>query len=177
MASPIGAAGIAGVGEQQLKSLILQWIQEAIRDNTRGGIGLSSQEIYFSATNFPLTTGSGVKATSALAIPNGMTGAVISVIARAVAFDPNTSGGSNGAGADYLYCQPSIGATNGNALPLNVGGSNGSGINVSPLSVVLSGLTPGGTLTLSVSAWSYYLAWAANADNVAELSGIVNWLR
>lgn len=178
MASPIGAAGgVTGQGEQQLKALIQQWIASAIRDNGRGGIGLAPQKISVTTTNFGLTTTPTAILTSSLTVPLGMTSAVVNVTARCLAYDANTSGGSNGAGADYQWAQPFVGAIVGAAMPLNTGGSNGSSINTSPLAVILPGLNPGNTIPIGVNAWTSFLPWAVYSYNTAELQGSISWYR
>lgn len=177
MASPVGDPPGRGSGIDAFKAVIIGWIRKEIRDAARAGIGIAPQKIYFSATNFALAVGSGTLATSTITVPDGMTSAVIDVKTRVIAFNPNVTGGTNGAGADYFAAQAVIGPDPGVFMYLSTGGGNGSNINVAPFSDILSGLNPGDTFTLAINAWSGYLAWAANVDNTAEMSGTIAWYR
>lgn len=126
--------------------------------------------IYDSRTNFALTTTLTNIRTTTITIPAGFTQAAVSVVVRVQAFN-------NTASLDYLYAQANIAGFNGYALPLAVTGSGGSGINVSPFSTVLSGLTPGGSFSVQIAAQTAFANWAADADNVAETSGSILWFR
>lgn len=133
--------------------------------------------IFDSLTNFSLSTTLTNIRTTTLTVPTGFTSAAISVVARCYAVNPRSTGGYDGLGGDYLYCQANIAGFNGYALPLPVSGSGGSGFNVSPYSTVLSGLTPGAHVLVQIAAATNYASWTANVANTAEVSGSVMWFR
>jgi len=134
------------------------------------------QSIYSSASNFALTTTPTTLKTVTITVPAGFTSAVVTVLARVFAINPNTTGGPAGTGLDYLFCHPTVGAVPGVEMPLVATGSQGSAMNLSPLSTVLTGLTPGGTFTVTVNASTDYLSWSAFTNNIAEISGNILWL-
>lgn len=177
MASPVGSPANQGDGPSQLKAQILAWIRSEIRDSRRGGIGIAPQAVYDSVTNFALTTGLVVLRTTTITVPLGMTSAAVTLVARVYAINPNTTGGADAAGADYLTAQASIAGNNGVALPILAKGSSGSTINVAPVSTVLTGLVPGATFTLTVAAKTQYASWAINAANTVDVSGQILWFR
>ena len=133
--------------------------------------------LYTAAQGFSVTTTMTARASITVTCPEGFTEAAISAVGRVFAYNPNTTGGSNGAGADYLSVQTAIAGYYGYALPLSIGGSGGSNVGNGPFSTILPGLTPGDTFTVTVSAQSSFLGWAANASNTAEISGSILWLR
>lgn len=137
----------------------------------------SPQAIYDSVQNFGLTTTLTNIRTTNVTIPAGFTKAAVQLTVRAYATNPNTTGGNNGAGGDYLYAEANINGYNGYALPTGVSGSNGSGTNVSTFALVLTGLTPGGTVVLQCAAQTGFLSWAANASNTADVSAMIVWYR
>jgi hypothetical protein len=167
VASPIGSAGIAGVGEQQLKSLIQAWIRDGIRDATRGGIGLSPSIVYQVATGFALATTPTAILTVPVTVPLGMTSACVAITARVWAVNPGA--------ADWLYASVNVAGYSGEALPLPAA-SGGDVSNVVPLTVLLTGLA-GSSFNVAVWANSYLTGWAANAGNTVELTGSVQWFR
>jgi hypothetical protein len=134
------------------------------------------QSIYSSASNFALTTTPTTLKTVTVTVPAGFTSAVVTVLARVFAINPNTTGGPAGTGLDYLFCHPTVAGVSGAEMPLVATGSQGSAMNVSPLATVLTGLTPGGTFTVTVNASTDYLSWSAYTNNVAEISGTILWL-
>jgi len=135
------------------------------------------QKIYGTASNFALTTSMVTVKSITITVPAGFTSATVSLISRVIAFNSNTTGGANGAGADYLYTDTKIDAGSGVVMPLLVGGSSGSGINVGAFADVLTGLTGGGTFTVAVDAKSGFAGWNAVSNNIAELSGSIQWYR
>lgn len=133
--------------------------------------------IYDSLTNFALTTTLTNIRTTNITVPTGFTSAAVSIVVRVFAINPNTTGGYDTKGGDYLYGQANIRGYNGYALPLAVSGSGGSGTNISPFSTVLTGLTAGSTFNVQIAACTSYAGWAANTSNTAEVSGSVLWFR
>ena len=169
MASPIGAAGIAGVGEQQLKSLILQWIQEAIRDNGRGGIGLAPSFVGLSATNFAVTTAGGPVCTANILIPTGFSQAQVLVVVDA------TANNSTGA-ADWLYVHGvAVSGGGGEAFAVAVAGGYASA--AASAGALVSGLVAGSNLVVSVNVRSGNANWAANASNICNVNAFATFLR
>jgi len=137
----------------------------------------SPQAVYDSVQNFSLSTTLTNIRTTSITIPSGFTKAAVQLTVRAYATNPNTTGGNNGSGGDYLYAQANINGFNGYALPTGVSGSNGSGTNVSTFAVVLTGLTPGGTISLQCAVQTGFLSWAANASNTVDLAASIGWYR
>jgi hypothetical protein len=140
------------------------------------------QSVFGSVSNFALTarhpvTTADVISTTTITVPAGVTSAVVTVLSRVFAINNNSTGGTNGAGSDYLYAQTGIAGFLDTCLPLSTGGSGGSNINISPFAKVLTGLTPGGTFTITIGACSDYLNWAASASNLATVSGNILWFR
>ena len=141
-----------------------------IVDNDALASPVKPQYIFASGTGFALATTDAAVASSTITVPAGFTSAVVSVVGRVYATNPN-------AGYDYLITVSKIDGTGCANLPLLVGGSGGSGIVVAPYSRVLTGLTGGGTFVVEVRAYANTAAWAANAQNTAELSGTILWFR
>lgn len=133
--------------------------------------------IYGSATNFALTTTETTVKALTVVVPAGVTGAAVAVTGRVRGRNPNTTGGINAAGADYLHARTVIGASVGVDLSIIVLGSGSSGVNVAPFSEFLTGLTPGGTIAIALKAWTGNLSWGSDTFNVAELSGSILWFR
>lgn len=138
---------------------------------------VSPQAVYDSVQNFSLSTTLTNIRTTNVTIPSGFTKAAVQLTVRAYATNPNTTGGNNGSGGDYLYAQANINGFNGYALPTGVSGSNGSGTNVSTFAIVLTGLTPGATISLQCAVQTGFLSWAANANNTVDLSASIGWYR
>jgi hypothetical protein len=126
--------------------------------------------IYAFEQPFALTTSDVAFLTRTVTVPAGFTSAAVSVVGRLFAINPN-------AGYDYLSAVSKIDGTGGASIPLLVQPSGGSGINVSPFSRVLTGLTPGGTFSLEVRGNTNVANWASNVANTCELSGSILWFR
>ena len=131
------------------------------------------QKVYFTATH-TLTAATQTVATSTFTVPAGFTTALVSVSARAYATNQNTSGGADGLGGDYFGIAPTVGAVVGGATNF-VKGSNGYGECVALASDLLTGLTPGGTFTIPVTAATNYFTWTTGIGVV--VSGTILWLR
>lgn len=131
---------------------------------------VAPQYVYDYTTNFAVgTTVAHVRRTT-ITVPAGFTSAIVNVTGRVYAVNST-------AGLDYLYTQTNVKGFNGLALPLPVSASGGSGFNVSPFSVLLSGLTPGSTFTIDVDAFTAFGAWASSASNTMDVSGTILWFR
>jgi hypothetical protein len=132
---------------------------------------------YTATSGFSLdTVGATPLASQSWFTPDGFTTADILIVGRVFAYN-------NTAGLDYLQARsrvyiPSTGAQGyGNAMPVAVSGSSGSGKNDSPISIKVEGLTDGQEIRLQVQAWTSFANWAANAGNIADVSGQIIWTR
>lgn len=105
-----------------------------------------------------------------LNVPAGFTSAAISVVARVFALNNGT------ASVDYLRARPVVGGNTGTAVPIAATNAGGSATAVTPMSVVLTGLS-GGTIALAIQAAADYAAWPSDSLNRADLSGSVLWFR
>lgn len=125
---------------------------------------------YDYTTNFALTTTAVNIRTKNIAVPAGFTTAAVALTVRVYAIN-------NSAGLDYLFSQANINGYNGLALPVPATNGNGSAMNVSTFSTVLTGAALGSTLTLQIAAWTGFGGWSANASNSADLSASIAWYR
>jgi len=112
-----------------------------------------------------LTTTEVTLKTVTITVPANVTSAVVFCTSRVYAGNPNPN-------PDYLYVNTNIAGSHAGALPLL---TQGSSVNIAPYSQVLTGLTPGGTFTVSVSAYTAYYTWSAGT--VADMSGNILWFR
>lgn len=119
------------------------------------------------------TTGSAILAAGGLLIdssatvPTGFTSCVVSLTARAFAYNSTATD-------DYLYAQPIAAGVSGNALPV-LAPAGQSAFNVAPVATVLTGLTPGSLVSLQLWAATSAADWAADPSNLADLSGVLLW--
>lgn len=131
-----------------------------------------------SASNFALTAGSFVElAGQNIVVPAGFTQCLAVANSSAFSYNPNTTGGSNGAGGDAIYCYVALAGMTSHPNPVGVSGSGGYATSFSNTGFELTGLTPGSTIRLSVYACSAYQGLAANVDNYAEANASLTWLR
>jgi len=146
-------------------------LPNGIVDNAALASPVVPQGIYaISSTGFALSTTPVTLETVTITVPAGFTSAVVFCASRVYATNPNASD-------DYLYVRTYIAGAYANGFPLLTAQAYGSNVNIAPYSQVLTGLTPGGTFTVSVSAYTAYYAWAANASNAADMSGNILWFR
>jgi hypothetical protein len=106
-----------------------------------------------------------------IAVPAGFTSAAISVVARVFALNNGSSS------VDYLRARPAIAGNTGTGVPVAATNAGGSATATTPLSVVLSGLTGGSNVAVSIQAAADYAAWPSDSLNRADLSGSVLWFR
>ena len=135
------------------------------------------QAVYLQVSNFALTTSEVTLASSVITVPAGFTSAIVTLIGQVRCYNLHSTGGSNGAGGDYVLSQPFAGSHYGNALGAILLGSGGDSYDITPLTAILTGLTGGGTFTVGIQGASYYVDMAANTYNSAVLSGNILWLR
>lgn len=134
---------------------------------------VTPQAVSANVTNFGVPVAETIILTETITIPAGFTSAVVSMTGRVFAYNPN----SLVSYYEYLYARTKIGSLSGYAFPLEVAGTNGSGINVSTYAAVLTGLTGGNTFTITVRAWTGDRAWGAVAQNAADVHGSILWFR
>jgi len=148
-----------------------------IIDNAALASPVVPQSVNFTSSNFAIGTAVAVRASSTITVPAGFTSAVVTVIARVLGFNPNTTAGSNGTGGDWLYIAAQIDTAVGIYHGDVVLGSNDSNISVDGLSTVLTGLTGGDTFMCKVNVCSGLLDWGTSVNNAAEMSGTILWFR
>ena len=139
---------------------------------------LKGDYVFGSATGFGLSSTWTQLATNTLTVPAGLTRAVVTLTGGMFAYNPRTTGGSNGTGGDAWQCF--VGSTPGyssQAYPIGVSGSGGFASVHSHVSFTLTDLTPGQSVTFGLWGASSYQSIAANPDNRCDVSGTVLWLR
>ena len=106
----------------------------------------------------------------------GNASAEIDARARVTAYYNNAGTGS---GVDYLYAWLYVGSADSDYYPLAVTDNGGSGTNQVFRSVVLTGLTPGGTVNFQVQTSSDFATWTAPSSpgNKAKLGASIRWYR
>jgi hypothetical protein len=131
-----------------------------------------------STTGFSLTAGTLTElAFQLITVPDGFTQALVAAGASVFSYNPNTTGGSNGAGGDAVYCMAQVAGQASHLNPVGVSGSGGYATSFSGAGFNLTGLTGGSTIRLSVYGCSAYQALAANVDNYANAYATVTFLR
>jgi len=150
-----------------------------IIDNAALASPVSAQVLYIDADNLTVNTPpyGAAKVNTTVTVPAGFTRAVVSVVARLSVYNQHTTGGSNGTGGDFVYCQVSIGAIYGNSIGTVVLGSGDVAYDVTPLSTVITGLTGGDTFVVAVYGEVDFVNMAASVWNEATASGTIIWLR
>lgn len=130
------------------------------------------------ATNFAVSHTAWTNTVSFNAtVPAGCTQLLALATGMVYAVNPNTTGGSNGTGGDVLECRIGIGGTFGMAAGVSISGSNGQTSCPAAYAQLLTGLTPGGTVTLVTQSLTGFQAFAANSNNQANLCATLTWLR
>lgn len=134
--------------------------------------------VYAYATNFALSLTLTTKLTATITVPPGFTECAVSMSSRVFAFNPNTTGGADGGGGDYIYNNTNIAGVSPAVIPpIFAAGSGLAADSISPFSQLLSSLTPGSTFDITVEAKTSMLAWAANTSNQVIMSGSLLWFR
>ena len=121
-------------------------------------------------TNFAVSTTHATLGTVTKTVPAGCTkmasfcwGGVTAVNSRTV--------------LDFLFAQVFIESFDGNPLWAPVDPDGGSGHTSASKYGILTGLTPGATVTHGLRAWANGGTWSASVSNVADLQLIVLWGR
>jgi hypothetical protein len=141
-------------------AIINDWLQSPVKAGF----------LFNSINTFGLSTTMTNIQTVNVTIPAGFTSLACIIIGRVYATN-------NTAGLDYLYGQTNVNGYNGNSYPLPVSASGGTGTNVSPFAVLLTGLTPGASVSFQMAAQTAFGPWASSASNGSELNGLLLWFR
>ena len=128
------------------------------------------QALWQDASNFGMTTTPTIKVTMTVTVPAGFTQALAFAAGRVYAIN-------NTASADNLYSIVKVGAVGSPGFPTAVSANNGYATSVNAFSTLVTGLTGGGSVVISLYALSSTGTWAANALNAADLSVSLIWLR
>ena len=126
--------------------------------------------IYKIQSGFSLTTAGATLFSNDLVVPDGYSSLVISGSGKVHAFNNTPS-------LDYLYSVWSVNDIAGANIPEACAGNGGSITSITPMSVILTGLTSGETVRVHINANTSFSGWASNPGNVAELSGSILWFR
>jgi hypothetical protein len=102
-------------------------------------------------------------------IPDGCTEAIVTVMGRVLATN-------SGAGTDQLYTSAAIDDSYPSQFPTGVG-AGAANTSAALYTKRLTGLTPGGVITVGIFASTGNANWAANGANAAQLSAIYLFLR
>lgn len=136
----------------------------------------NSQTVLCSATDFALSTTLTDLGTGTVTVPSGYTRCAVILLGQLYAYNPNTTGGSNGTGGDYLYCRVKFDGGVSSSMPEGVTGSNGAATATSLGAGNYTGLTPGSTLSFSVQGRVAFQGFTANTSNTAYANIGVWWL-
>jgi len=129
--------------------------------------------VWATASAFTVSPSWSTVITRSLTVPAGFTSAIISAKGRVTAFMNQDSP----ANVDYLYAVLFVGGDSSDYYPVVVTDLGGSGTNHVFRDSVLTGLTPGGTVTLTLQASTDSETWTAPAYNTALMGASVQWLR
>lgn len=106
-----------------------------------------------------------------VSVPDLFTSCVIALTGRVYALNSTVTD-------DYLLARVEIDAVTGTALPVHAtpSGTPGSGqVNVCAISTVITDLSVGDTFPIRLFVGTAGADWAADPDNVAELTGSIVW--
>jgi hypothetical protein len=129
------------------------------------------------ASAFSLALAWAEKAGVTVTVPDGCTRASVALSGRMYAINSRTTGGSDGTGADALFVRVGVAGNFSAATPTGISGSNGFATTTTDDAFDLTGLTPGGTVRVSVEGSSGYQSLAAQADNYINVVASITWLR
>ena len=128
-------------------------------------------------TGFAVTTSWSDAAATTITVPPGCTQLLATCSAEVYAINPNTTGGSNGTGGDFLDVRVLLNGSGSAGFAIGLSGSNGFTSSSSSGSFVFSGLTPGATLAISAQVLAGYQALGSNVVNKANINATLVWLR
>jgi hypothetical protein len=136
---------------------------------------VKAQAVSFSGTH-SLTPTNQVMTSTTITVPAGFTSAVVTGTGFVSGQNPNTTGGVDGVGGDFLYSAIRInGGIVGNGATGFAPRNGGWGTSISTVSNVLTGLTPGGTFSLDLFASTDFFTWPLGG--FSSVSGTILWLR
>lgn len=127
--------------------------------------------VNLTATNFPLALAGSYLIDSPVTVPAGMTSCVVSLTGRVYAANTTLA-------ADYLYSNVEVNGITSSAVPMPAAAAGALAevtLNVSPLALVLTGLTAGATFQVRLHAATATADWTADTGNTADLSGLLAW--
>jgi len=113
---------------------------------------------------------------TSLTVPAGCTRLLLTASVWLQLFNTKTSGGADGAGSDYIYTRIRLGATTGQHTSTGVSGNSGTATATSGMSALLSGLTPGSTVSLAGQASTDYVI-ATSTFNKVVATATLFWLK
>lgn len=128
-----------------------------------------------SARNFALTTTMATLASGTITVPAGYTQCDVVLLGQLYAQDPNTTGGSNTTGGDYIYCQATFNGYSSVSYPFGVTGNGGAVTADSFGSKNFTGLTPGSSIAYNVRGQTAYAGFAAATGNSAQMTCAILW--
>jgi len=132
------------------------------------------QEISFTASH-TLTTTLTTVASTTITVPAGFTSATVSAVGTVYMYDPNTTGGQDGYGSDYVSSTFTIdGASVGSGALGLAYGNGGAATSIAVVSETLTGLTSGDTFVLGIEAKTDYFTIPGGW---IMASGTVLWFR
>lgn len=130
-----------------------------------------------SASGFSLTTTHVNKDSASLTVPSGCTRLLASVQGRLYVVNSNTTGGADGTGTEAIYVRLTVGANQSTATPTGVSGSFGFASTTGQDAFLLTGLTPGESVTFAVAGKCGYSSIPAYVDNYIIATATLIWLR
>lgn len=113
---------------------------------------------------------------TSLTVPAGCTRLLLTSSVWLQLFNTKTTGGSDGNGGDYMYTRVTVGGVTGQHTSTGVSGNSGTATATSGLSVLLTGLTPGGSVSLAGQGSTDYVI-STSTFNKAVLTATLSWLR
>jgi hypothetical protein len=130
-----------------------------------------------SASGFSLTTSYVNKDSVSLTVPDGCTRLLVALSGHLYVVNQNTTGGADGTGTEAIYIRLSIGTQNSTSTPTGVSGNFGFATSNGGDAFILTGLTPGDTLTFAVAGKCGYVSIPAYVDNYIVATASLTWLR
>jgi hypothetical protein len=124
---------------------------------------------YASTSGFGITFAGSFVASLTQTIPSGCTGCIVTATGSVL-------GQNSTASSDQLYTSIGINGGFPAQFPTGVGAGTGN-TSTRGRTSYLTGLTPGGTLTVAVYASTGVASWAASPNNAAEISATFLFLR
>ncbi len=144
---------------------------EALASPVAGQVARASSSLFTLTTSYAT-----LASATPVPVPAGFSTCQVVVFAQMYVVNPNTTGGSNGAGGDALYVKALISSSGTTATPTAVAGSSGYATTYAQDGFVLSGLAAGSSVTVSVQGKSAYAPIAPSACYV-QVAASLTWTR